>query len=511
MSGLGEAGGAVTRLWQLIEPHPADALAVIDHDGTAITYGGLRDIVARLAEMLDAQGVRPGDRVVLVAENCALFAAAIFAAGRLDAWITLVNARQSAQEIDAILDHAGARTAIFTAQISAEALAHADRLGAIDLGETGAGPLVALPARPAMPEPVLQGSDQVAALMYTTGTTSAPKGVMLSHGNLIFNAQNGRRLFGIGPGDRSLGVLPGTHVYGFSSQFLTVMAGGAAIRYMPRFQPGRVVEALRDGITLLPAVPQMYAGIMAHLETTGEALSAPALRMISTGGAPLDPGLKARVERVFGLPLNNGYGITECAPTVAVTRNDQPRDDISVGLPMPGLDVFIDDPDEKGEGEILVRGPNVMLGYYRDPERTAEALPEPGLFRTGDLGRIDETGALWICGRKKELIIRSGFNVHPPEVEAMLSRHPALNQAAVIGRQVPGNEEILAFVTLRPGATATEEEIKAWLHDQLVAYKVPQHIFFVDSYPAAATGKILKHKLLDHFADLIAARDGRAA
>lgn len=344
--------------------------------------------------------------------------------------------------------------------------------------------------------------------MYTTGTTSAPKGVMLSHGNLIFNSTNGAGLFRVTRDDRSLGVLPGTHVYGFSSQFLTAMAGGASLRYMARFQPSRVVQVLRDGITMFPAVPQMYAAIMAHLEATGETLSAPRLRQISTGGAPLDPGLKTRVEAVFGLPLNNGYGITECAPTVSVTRNDQPRDDIAVGPPMPDVEVLIDAPDEKGEGEILVRGKNVMLGYYRDPERTAEALPEPGLFRTGDIGRIDADGTLWICGRSKELIIRSGFNVHPPEVEAMLTRHPALNQAAVIGRQVPGNEEILAFVTLRPGAKATQAEIKAWLYDQLVAYKVPQHIFFVDSYPAAATGKILKHKLLGHFAGMIAERDG---
>jgi acyl-CoA synthetase (AMP-forming)/AMP-acid ligase II len=278
---------------------------------------------------------------------------------------------------------------------------------------------------------------------------------------------------------------------------------------MPRFSPAEVLEAFAEGASVMSAVPQMYAAILRHLKAEGAPPVAPRLRYISAGGAPLDPEWKHRIEEAFGLPLNNGYGLTETAPGVSGTWQAAPRSDTSVGYALPDVELRIDQPDKDGVGELWIRGPGIMKGYYRDPGRSAEVLPGGGWFRSGDLARIDADGALFIVGRLKELIIRSGFNVHPPEVEAMLTRHPAISQAAVVGRMLPGNEEILAFC-LSDGSVG-EAELKDWLRGHLTHYKVPQHILFVDHYPIAATGKILKHKLVEHFAPLLAERDTAAA
>ena len=499
------------RIDQLLQGKPADRLAIIDHDGAAVCYGALSAMVADVAGHLSAYGIRGGDRVILVAENAALYGVVVLALSRLDAWVTLVNARQTPVEIAAIVAHADARALIFTAHMSAAAAAHAADHHARKIASTNVGDIVISPLRSTTAEPVDPGPGQVAALMYTTGTTSAPKAVMLTHDNLIFNARGSASLNRPGAGDRVLAMLPMTHIYGFGSMLLPCLFGGAALRMLPRFDPDTAIACLRDGDTLLPAVPQMYAAMIARLLAEGARLDAPGLRHITTGGAPLDPDLKRRVEAVFGLPMNNGYGMTETSPTIAVTRATEPRADISVGRSLPGVEVAIDAPGPDGVGEILIRGRNIMKGYYRDPEATAKAIRKDGFFRSGDLGRIDADGALFVVGRLKELIIRSGFNVYPPEIEAMLTRHPEIAQAAVIGRPIPGNEEILAFVMRRPAKTGrtppSPDMIRNWLQDRLAAYKIPQRILIVDAFPTAATGKILKHKLTAHFADQLAASD----
>ena len=493
------------RIDELLEIGADDAEAIHDFDGQRYSYRNLRTLVEKATTLFQTKGVRGGDRVVVVSENSIEFAVYFFALCRLNAWAVLVNARQSATEIDAVIAHSDAAMVLFTNRVSAEARAHADRLSAHEIGDFGTGPILGTNRRDTPPEPVVDGPDQVAVLLYTTGTTSAPKGVMLSHGNLSFNGMNSGHWNRLQADDYVMAVLPGTHIYCLGSVFLPAIAAGATTRFMARFVVDDVLEALNDGITRFPAVPQMYAQILERLDATGKGVSRMKLRNLATGGAPLDPDLKRQVEERFGLQLNNGYGITETSPTIASTHNDVPRSDLSCGTPLPGIEVTIRDADADGIGEIYVTGPNVMMGYYRDPERSAEALPKPGTFRTGDLGRIAEDGSLYILGRSKELIIRSGFNIYPPEIEAMLTRHEDVYQAAVIGRQVKGNEEVLAFV--KTTGRVTEAALKDWLRERLVGYKIPQHIFLVDEYPAAATGKILKFKLQSHFADLIAARD----
>jgi acyl-CoA synthetase (AMP-forming)/AMP-acid ligase II len=508
---IGNAKGASQLQWvdELTTQANPDHRAMIDFDGVEHTYQALEGMVADLNTTLREHGVRAGDRVMVVSENCAMFAVAILALSRLRAWITPVNARQTIEEIRAIRDHSGARCVIFTTEASASAAQHAAQYDASVLGRLDCGDICVSPAFDATPEKVdTDPARQVAALMYTTGTTSAPKGVMLTHANLVWNAKTSSSIRNLGVEDVVLVVLPATHIYCFASGILAALCAGATIRFIPRFTPEIVLAAFADGATMMPGVPQMYQAIVNHLHSLGKPPDAPKLRLISSGGAPLDPDWKKGIEAFFGLPLHNGYGLTETSPGVAVTRDENPHDDISVGEVVPDVEIHIENPDGDGIGELLIRGPNIMKGYYHNPKATTEAIRPDGYFVSGDLARVGSKGELYIVGRKKELIIRSGFNVYPPEVEAMLTRHPEILQAAVVGRSVSGNEEVLAF--LLTSGNITEAEAKEWLRNHLVAYKIPQHVFIVDSFPTAPTGKILKHKIVDAFADKIADADAAA-
>lgn len=495
----------MNRLHELIDGQPGERLAIIDSDGKTYRYDELVADSHRLASLLQNHGVTSGDRVIVVMENCALFVCVVLALSRIGAWMSPANARQSATEIDSVMAHSGACCALFLQDVSEQARVHAARLNATSLPDLTCGSASISPCQTSWPEPEREGDAHIAALMYTTGTTSAPKGVMLSHGNLIFNTTRNAERHEMTEQDQMYCVLPGSHIYGYASVMLPTLASGASLRLVPRFNAQTTLDHLRAGATMFPAVPQMLSGLLAELDARGEEAQTPHIRYLASAGAPLDPDLKARVEGRFGVPLNNGYGLTETSPTVAVTSNRHPRQDVSSGPPIPDLEILLDEPDEQGIGELLVRGPNIMQGYYRDPERTAEVMRKDGYFRTGDLVRLSDDGAIFLVGRKKELIIRSGFNVYPPEVEDILTRHQAVTQAAVIGRRIRGDEQIIAFVVTQ--ADVSEEELMQWVRQYLVAYKVPQQIHIVSDYPSAATGKILKHKLLDHFAEVINEKD----
>lgn len=459
------------------------------------TYGQLAGAVDAHAALLRAHGVRAGDRVMIVGENCLAMVALIFAAAAIDAWSVSVNARLSAPEIDKIGQHSGARRVCYTAA-SPAAAAHAARAGALAHGEIMLGALNADCA----PEPVAAGNAQVAALVYTTGTMGEPKGVMLSHRNLLFIATVSSRLRGLAPTDRAYGVLPISHVYGLASVMLGTLCAGACLHLAPRFSAEALLAALRDdGLTVLQGVPAMYARL---LDVAGpDARLRTDLRFAYAGGSPLDPLLKRRVERLLGLPLHNGYGLTESAPTISQTDLAAPRADSSVGAPIPGVAVRLVDRDgadaAAGEaGELWVRGPNVMVGYYKAPELTAAALRPGGWLNTGDLARQDADGALFIVGRTKEIIIRSGFNVMPLEVETALNAHPSVTQSAVVGRALDdGNEEVVAFVEIDARAPIDMAALHAFVAARLAPYKCPGRIVVMAALPAAATGKVLKGRL----------------
>ncbi|MEM9796060.1 MAG: AMP-binding protein [Pseudomonadota bacterium] len=468
-----------------------DAPAIRDADDRRWTYDQLSRETDTIAGQLRDRGTRPGDRVLILAENCAEAVAALFAAARIGAWAIPVNARLTATEIDRIVTHATPRAVILTTGASPNAADHANRLGARRQGRIAIGTL-----HDSAPE----ADRDVAVLLYTTGTTGTPKGVMLTHDNLRFGGHASATLRGMVPGDTIYGALPITHVFGLASMVMAGIGVGACLRLERRFDPARLHVALQDDVTVLPAVPQMHALLMAHV---GDArLTGTRLRYVSSGAAPLDPAWKRKAEAFYGLPLQNGYGMTETTAGICATQNEIGDPDISVGGPLPGIEVRIDEgvPGGDGSGEILTRGPHVMRGYYKAPDLTAEALQD-GWMRTGDLGHIDAEGRLHVTGRAKELIIRGGFNVLPPEVEAALNDHSDVIQCAVIGRAVDGHEEVLAFAQIRPGADLTEAMLKNFAADRLAPYKRPARIILADALPAAPTGKILKHKLLDHFAD----------
>ena len=476
----------------------------LSEEGNEWSYGKLHRSVGEIAERLGALGMRAGDRMMIVSENCVALAAMLLAASRIDAWAIVVNPRLSARELDLIREHSGARRVFLTVGISKEAEAHATRYGAARLA---LGPLADIGVtalnEDTAPEPVEPGArDQVAVLIYTSGTTGTPKGVMLTHENMLFSAKVTADIRRMTPADKQYIVLPISHIVGISLLIMTLMTG-ARVRLVSKYDPASLVKAIaEEGITILNGVPATYQRLLEYKAIAGlKALNRGSLRLIAVAGAPLDLDLKSRVEQELGLPLLNGYGITECSPGLSGVRIDAPRDDQAVGPLLPGIEARIVGTDgsvkSTGEvGELHVRGRNVMRGYYRAPDLTAKAIDPDGWFNTGDLARF-EGDCLFIVGRTKEMIIRSGFNVYPAEIEAVLSTHPSVVQCAVVGRPVEGNEEVVAFVQLLQGAPTSVDDLMAHVSPQLTSYKRPSEIIVLPALPATSTGKILKHKLAE--------------
>ena len=483
-------------------------LALVEVSGSW-TYGQLQSAVVETQAWLVESGVRPGDRVMIVCENCRVFVAILLALARIDAWPVLVNARLSAREVDQIREHSGARRVVYTAGASPHAEEHAKRHGALIEesvllgGWIGIGPL----NEEVNPEPIeANPANNVAAMIYTSGTTGLPKGVMLTHRNLLFMATVSARIRRLTDDDRLLGVLPMTHAVGLSVVLLGSLVSGATLYLSPRFDPMTARKTLEQ-ITVALGTPAMFSQLLDYAKLRGLAtLKFPELRIISSSGAPLHADLKAKVQQLLGLPLYNGYGATECSPTIAQANVDFPRTDTSVGEIFPGTEVRLVGPDGEpaaaGDvGELRVRGPHVMKGYYRAPEETAAAIDAEGWFNTRDLARLEGRN-LFIVGRTKELIVRFGFNVYPVEVEGVLNAHPKVSRSAVIGRPTQGNdnEEIVAFIQLLPQAQTTVTELAEYAAAHLAPYKRPSEIIFVPEMPLTPTGKVVKGDLAKLFA-----------
>jgi acyl-CoA synthetase (AMP-forming)/AMP-acid ligase II len=505
--GLAEiAAGLPRRIHGVIDQHVAcspDRVALIE-DGASWSYRELDRSVAEIAAGLRELGVGAGDRMIIVSENCIALAALLLAASKIDAWAIVANPRLSARELDLIRDHSGARRMFFTSHVSKEAAAHASRCGAetrqlgpfqqIDVGALNESAV----AEPVESDP----AKQVAVLIYTSGTTGTPKGVMLTHDNLLISAKTTAHFRKMDADDKVYVVLPISHIVGISLLIMTLMVGGT-VRLVSKYDPAALAKAIaEEGITILNGVPATYQRLLEYKAVAGlRQLDRGSLRLIAVAGAPLDVDLKSRVEQELGLPLSNGYGITECSPGISGVRFDAPRSDQAVGTLLPGVEARVRTidgiPVARGEiGELHVRGRNVMRGYYRAPDLTAKAIDSEGWFNTGDLARFD-SDCLYIVGRIKEMIIRSGFNVYPAEVEAILNSHEAVVQSAVVGRAVEGNEEIVAFVQLMRGSPVKPADLMAFINPQLTSYKRPSEIIVLDALPATSTGKILKHKLAE--------------
>jgi len=485
--------------WAIEAP---DRVALIDA-GKPWTYAWLNGAILATADWLRDAGVRPGDRVMLVCENGCAAIALYFATTSIGAWPVIVNARLADREIDEISDHCEPRLVVLTTASSLRAKSHAQRLSATSVEPARYGAIAVTALNEATtPEPVADapGTD-VAALIYTTGTTGKPKGVMLTHDNLLFVAKataKGRRLT---PDDRVLATLPMSHILGLTGVTLGTLLSGGSLLLTARFDPAFVFERLKqDGVSVMLGAPSFYALLAEYAGRKQlSPIPAPSLRLISSAGAPLDMATKSAAEAAFGLTLHNGYGITECGPSISLTSLAAPRSDCAVGRILPGIEVKLCDKNGQetpagDAGELWVKSPGVMKGYYRSPEETAAAVRD-GWFVTGDLVRLDD-GNLFIVGRAKEMIIRFGFNVYPAEVEGVLNGHPAVARSAVLGRQVDGSEEIIAFVQPRVGASLTLEGLRDFAAQRLAPYKQPSRLRILECLPLSPAGKVLKAELL---------------
>ncbi|MCH8529406.1 MAG: acyl--CoA ligase [Saccharospirillum sp.] len=480
-------------------------------DQPALVDGAVRWSYKELSDQLKAakvwlaeQGIRPGDRIMAVSENGRALVVLLLAVTEMDASIAIVNPRLSASEIDAIAADCQPRRTYYMADGSTEAEQHGRRHSAAGYAHASLGKLMISALHETETDPVYaQGHRQLAALIYTSGTTGRPKGVMLSHRGILYIASISGGMRHLTQGQRVYGVLPMSHVFGLSSVCMGSLYNGACLYTVPKFNVDAMLDALeQEGITVLQGVPAMYAKTLEYLRTGQRTLKAESLVYISAGGSPLDLETKQRVEALFKLTLHNGYGLTEASPTISQTRIDEQPQDNTVGKVLPLLEYRLQPTVEDREpapktllGELWVRGPNIMLGYYRQPEATRGCLTTDGWLNTGDIARVDGQGQLYIVSRSKELIIRSGFNVYPPDVEAVLNRHPSVVLSAVVGRQVAGNEEVIAYVQCDPGSCITEQALHEFIKDQLVPYKRPNRIHIMTQLPATATGKILKGRL----------------
>lgn len=465
------------------------------HDaGTIWRYGQLDEAVSAAATLLRGHGVRLGDRVVVVGENSAGMVALLLGASRAGAVIVPLNPRLTDREIDEIAAHAAPRCMVFVTCNSARARGHAERLGTVALAIDGLGAIAVTSARADTPPEVVM-PDGVAAIIYTSGTTGRPKGVMLTHRNLMFSARASGAIRGFVPEDKVFSVLPMTHSLGFTGVLLGTMTYGATVVLAPRFDPGATLRAiLQGGISVMIGAPSMYTLLAEYADRQRIALRPHGLRLIAAAGAQLDAAAKRTIEACFGMVLNNGYGITECAPTISQTRIDRPRGDCAVGVLLPGVEARLAEAND-GVGTLMIRGPNVMAGYFRDAAATSAVLDAEGWFDTGDLARFDGDHLL-IVGRAKEQITRFGYKIYPAEVEAVLNAHPDIRQSAVIGRGNGADQDVIAFVEPAAGSHPEPTSLMEYAARRLADYKRPAEIRLMAALPMAATGKVLKSALI---------------
>lgn len=483
----------------------AGAPAVRDHLGRTLNYGQFAAAVRAVQQQLQDAGVKAGDRVMLVNENCVPLVVVILALSELSAWPVVVNARMAEAELERIRQHCEPRLVLYFLDSAAarerwQALSELADSTVLTLGDGDVG-VRRLPVD-ARPEEHRLSEAGVFTLIYTTGTTGDPKGVMLTHRNVLYVAAVSSALRGLRASDRVYLVLPVSHVFGLAAVFLASVYVGAELVLADRFEPAVAMTAMREhAITGVFGVPAMFARLVDYARAEGLGPGdMPPLRFMYSGGAPLDPAIKEKTETLFNMPLLNAYGMTESGPTICQVRYNEPLTSCSVGRLLPGLQARLLGVDGKpvapGEvGELHIRGPNIMLGYYRNPQATATALDADGYLNTGDLVRLDEAGNVHIAGRSKELIIHSGFNVYPPEVEGVISKHPGVLLCAVVGQQRDGNEEVVAWVQRAAGSDLSEAELQAFIRPLLTAYKRPSRILFMEHLPTAPSGKVLKHKL----------------
>jgi long-chain acyl-CoA synthetase len=494
--------GKMTNLNSVFARATADhgAGPAIRLDSLVLSYIELREAAGRAASVLTSLGVMPGDRVGIMLPNVPAFPIAFFGALGAGAIVVPMNPMLKSREIAYYLRDSGARILLAWHTATAEAAKGAADAGArvVEVDDPDlAGLITGLAPAQVLAKPA-SGDDAV--ILYTSGTTGRPKGAELTHANLTRNAElTAATMLNVASGDVVMGCLPLFHVFGLTCGLNATIIGGGLLTLLPRFDAAAALDIIeRDKVTIFEGVPTMYAGMLHH-PASGEA-DASSLRTCISGGASMPVEIMRGFEEKFGCMILEAYGLSETSPVASFNHPGRTRKPGSIGTPFSGTEMRVVGTDGAGlavgeVGEITIRGHNVMTGYWGKPEATAEAIAD-GWFRTGDLARLADDGYFFIVGRKKDLIIRGGYNVYPREIEEVLHEHHAVAEVAVIGIPHPElGEEIGAAVQLKPDAAATAAELRAFTRERVAAYKYPRHVWLVGELPKGSTGKILNREV----------------
>jgi long-chain acyl-CoA synthetase len=468
-------------------------------DDAQFNYALLDEASARVASMLKAMGLQPGDRVGIMLPNVPYFPVAYYGVLRAGGVVVPMNVLLKGREVAFYLGDSGAKILFAWHDFGDAARAGAQEAGAelIDVkpGEIEGRIFEHQPERDVAP----RADDDTAVILYTSGTTGTPKGAELTHANLKRNAEVASGLFDLDHTAVVLGALPLFHSFGQTCGLNATILRGGCLTLIPRFDPEKALQIIeRDRVKIFEGVPTMY-GAMLHLPNR-EQYDASSLELCASGGAAMPVELLRAFDEAFGCKILEGYGLSETSPVASFNHPDRERKPGSIGTPIEGVEMKVVDDDDNdlppGEvGEIVIRGHNVMKGYWNRSDATAEVM-KGGWFHSGDMAKVDDDGYFFIVDRKKDLIIRGGYNVYPREIEEVLYEHPAVREAAVVAMPHPElGEEVAAAVVLKDGEDVDEEQIKSYVKEHVAAYKYPRRVWFVDELPKGPTGKILKREI----------------
>jgi long-chain acyl-CoA synthetase len=470
-------------------------------DDAEVSYSLLNALSARVSGLLAERDIGPGDRVGIMLPNVPYFPMIYYGILRAGGVVVPMNPLLKAREVAFYLEDPGVKLLFAWHDFAEAAQGGAEQAGAecilVEPGEIEQ----TIKAAEAVEEVVERSDDDTAVLLYTSGTTGKPKGAELTHSNLRNNVEvTASTLAELSEDDVVLGALPLFHSFGQTCAMNSCVYSGGCLTLIPRFDPDKALEMIeRDQVTIFEGVPTMYSAMLASDKR--EQVDVSCLRLCISGGSAMPGEVMRQFEEAFGCKVLEGYGLSETSPVASFNHPDRERKAGSIGTPIKGVEMKVVD-DQGGEvdqgevGEIAIRGHNVMKGYWNQQEATDEVLSDDGWFRTGDMANIDDDGYFFIVDRKKDLIIRGGYNVYPREVEEVLYEHPAVAEAAVIGIADDSlGEEIGAAVVLKEGEQIDADGLKEYVKEQVAAYKYPRKIWFPDELPKGATGKILKREI----------------
>jgi long-chain acyl-CoA synthetase len=468
-------------------------------DYIEVTYSQLDGASAHIVGLLRDHGFEPGDRIGIMLPNVPYFPVVYYGVLRAGGIVVPMNVLLRKREVAFYLEDSGAKLLFAWEGFADDAQAGAEQAGA-DCILVAPGEFEhAVGAADPVSEVADVDDDDTAVILYTSGTTGTPKGAELTHANLARNAMAMRDVFGFGSDAVTLGALPLFHSFGQTCSLNATIAGGGTLTLIPRFDPGKALEIIqRDKVTVFQGVPTMYGAMLHH--PGHESFDTSSVELSASGGSAMPVELMRGFEDAFGCKVLEGYGLSESSPVASFNHPDRERKPGSIGTPIKGVEMKVVDDDgaevAQGEvGEIVIKGHNVMKGYWQREDATAEAIRD-GWLHSGDIGKVDEDGYFFIVDRKKDMIIRGGYNVYPREIEEVLYEHPAVREAAVLG--IPHDEygeEVAAAVALKDGADASPDELREFVKGQVAAYKYPRRIWFVDDLPKGPTGKILKREI----------------